>query len=94
MSAHSQQRRRVCFTGRVQGVGFRYTVRSVARGYKVSGYVRNMPDGSVELVAEGEPAELDAFLREIRDQFSGYIRDEQQQIGNATGEFHRFEIRF
>jgi len=94
MSFRSPERRTIRFTGRVQGVGFRYTARSVARHYKVSGYVRNMPDGSVELVAEGAPAELDAFLQEIRDQFSGYIRHEQQDTGKATGEFPGFEIRF
>ena len=47
-------RRRVYFSGRVQGVGFRFTCQSLARGFEVAGYVRNLPDGRVELVAEGE----------------------------------------
>ena len=55
-------RRRVHFSGRVQGVGFRYTCQSIARGFDVGGYVRNLPDGRVEPLAEGEPGELDNFL--------------------------------
>ena len=54
-------RRRVHFSGRVQGVGFRFTCQSLARGFDVAGHVRNLADGRVELVAEGESSELDAF---------------------------------
>ena len=50
------------FSGRVQGVGFRSTCQSLARSFEVAGYVRNLPDGRVELVAEGENSEIDAFL--------------------------------
>ncbi len=52
----------VHYSGRVQGVGFRYTVRSLVPGYDVLGTIRNLPDGRVELVAEGERAELEEFL--------------------------------
>lgn len=55
----------VIFEGRVQGVGFRYTVKELARGFEVRGWVKNLPDGSVELLAAGEADELDAFLHEI-----------------------------
>jgi acylphosphatase len=68
-------RRRVHFSGRVQGVGFRFTCYSLARGYEVAGHVRNLPDGQVELVAEGEPIELDRFLAAIRLEMSAYIRN-------------------
>ena len=54
-------RRRVYFSGRVQGVGFRFTCQSLARGFEVAGYVRNLPDGRVELVAEGETASSTRF---------------------------------
>jgi acylphosphatase len=68
-------RRRVHFSGRVQGVGFRITCHSLARGFEVAGYVRNLPDGRVELVAQGEPTELDDFLAAIRREMSPYIRE-------------------
>ncbi len=57
--------KRVIFEGRVQGVGFRYTVKDLARGFDVCGTVKNLPDGSVELQAMGEPDEVDDFIREI-----------------------------
>jgi acylphosphatase len=83
----------VYFSGRVQGVGFRYNTASIARRYDVAGYVRNCPDGRVELVAEGLPRELDDFLREVREHFSGNIRDEKKDAQEATGEFTGFDIR-
>lgn len=93
MAATNRERRSVVYSGRVQGVGFRYTTRSIARRHAVAGYVRNLPDGTVELVAEGEPRELDAFLREVRDHFDGQIRDEKCDVQAASGEFTGFEIR-
>jgi acylphosphatase len=58
--------RLVHYEGRVQGVGFRYTVKNIARGFDVTGTVRNLPDGRVELVAAAaDPEELGAFLEEI-----------------------------
>ena len=62
------------FSGRVQGVGFRYTAERIAKGFKVRGYVRNLPDGRVELVMEGEPSTLDAFLQAIRSEMGGKIQ--------------------
>jgi acylphosphatase len=88
------ERRHVFYEGRVQGVGFRYTARYIARRYNVSGYVRNLPDGRVELLAEGPPAELDRFLQDIRTEMSGYIRREEITTSPATGNFQGFEIRF
>jgi acylphosphatase len=67
--------KRVIYTGQVQGVGFRYTARELARGFAVAGHVRNRADGSVELVAEGEPAEVDRFLQALESQMAGYIED-------------------
>jgi acylphosphatase len=69
--------RRVLFEGRVQGVGFRYTVKNIARGYEVTGWVRNLPDGRVELQAASiDPAELDDFILEIRERspLAGHIK--------------------
>ena len=59
--------RQVFYEGRVQGVGFRFTVKQIARGFDVTGWVRNLPDGRVELQCSGEPAEVEAFLKEIAD---------------------------
>jgi acylphosphatase len=89
----ASQRSTVCYKGHVQGVGFRYTTHSIARRHNVTGYVRNLPDGRVELVAEGDRGETDAFLQNVREQLSSYIRDERCDIGPATGEFTGFEIR-
>ena len=94
MKAAAQQRSTVLYAGRVQGVGFRYTACSIARQYRVSGFVRNLPDGRVELVVEGEPHEVDAFLREVRERFFNQIRDERSDVEPATGEFTGFDIRY
>jgi acylphosphatase len=60
--------KRVIFEGRVQGVGFRYTTKDLARGFDVCGSVRNLPDGTVELQAMGEADEVAAFIREISEE--------------------------
>lgn len=86
-------RRRVLFHGRVQGVGFRYTTASIARRYPVVGFVRNLPDGSVELVAEAEPSVLDQFLADIAAEFSGNIRNQTIEAVTRDEMFARFEIR-
>jgi acylphosphatase len=71
----STVRLRVCYSGQVQGVGFRDTSRRLAQGFAVGGYVRNLPDGRVELVAEGDRAEVDALLESVRQQLHDHIRD-------------------
>ena len=75
------------FTGRVQGVGFRYTTTHVARSFAVAGYVMNLPDGRVELVAEGEQKELRAFLAAVQDAMGRNITDTRSDLTEANGEF-------
>ena len=83
----------VYYSGNVQGVGFRYTAKSVATGFEVSGSVRNLPDGRVELIAEGEKMELEAFRQAVRDAgLEHFIRDETVQWNEARNEFRGFEI--
>ncbi len=82
----------VHYSGTVQGVGFRYTAARVARSYKITGYVKNLPSGQVELMAEGEPAEIERFLAEIARQMAGYIAEQSVQDQAPQG-FDRFEIR-
>jgi acylphosphatase len=83
----------VLYSGRVQGVGFRYTVKTVATGFEVTGTVRNLPDGRVELVAEGRHAELEEFRTAISGAgLAGFIRDEQVSWADAKNNFRGFEI--
>jgi acylphosphatase len=88
------ERREVLYSGRVQGVGFRYTARQVAGDYEVTGFVRNLADGRVQLVVEGAHAEVDRYMTALADQLSGYIRDAAADVRPATGEFAGFEVRY
>ena len=84
---------RVLYSGHVQGVGFRYTAKAVASGFEVTGTVRNLADGRVELLAEGTRDELDGFRRGIRDAgLEHFIHDEAVTWGEAHGGFRGFEI--
>lgn len=89
----NRTRMQVFYSGRVQGVGFRYTAKTTAMGFEVTGTVRNLADGRVEMVAEGTREELEAFRQAIREAgLGGFIRDEQVSWSSATGEFRGFEI--
>lgn len=84
---------RIFYLGSVQGVGFRYTARSTATGFEVAGTVRNLPDGRVELIAEGARGELEAFRVAVRESgLDHFIRNEDIAWCEATGEFRGFEI--
>lgn len=84
--------KRVLYSGRVQGVGFRYTTQSLATGYPVAGYVRNLPSGEVELVAEGEENAVEAFLAALAQRMAGYISNTTVQDAAPTGQ-SGFRIR-
>ena len=88
------ERQQIFFTGQVQGVGFRYTAHRMASRHPVTGFVRNLPDGRVELVAEGDSAEIDRFVRELRTTMADHIRHCDVHRIPASGEFDGFEIRF
>lgn len=83
----------VLYSGHVQGVGFRYTAKSAARGFDVAGTVRNLTDGRVELIVEGARAELEEFRRAIRDAgLEHFIHDEVVTWSEAQGGLRGFEI--
>ena len=75
-----RRRVRVVYRGRVQGVGFRFTTLEISRNFNVSGYVRNMPDGSVELEAVGGSATVDAFLESVAERMASNIREQDRQM--------------
>ncbi|MCX7661154.1 MAG: acylphosphatase [Candidatus Omnitrophica bacterium] len=82
------------YSGRVQGVGFRYTTEEIALELGVNGWVKNLRDGRVELVAEADEEVLMRFLEEIQKVFSGYIRDTKVEWLPYLGEFRDFRIEF
>ena len=85
--------KRVIYKGRVQGVGFRYTAQQLAEGFPIAGYVRNLPGGDVELVAEGEREQVDAFLAAVARKMAEYIRQTTvEEI--PSGGYKKFEIRY
>ncbi len=83
----------ITFTGRVQGVSFRWTACRVAERFEVAGWVRNEPDGTVRCVAEGEQAQLDAFVEAVQEAMAGNITDTRTTRGEARGDLAGFGIR-
>lgn len=85
--------RKVFYEGKVQGVGFRYTVKRIASGYDVVGTVRNLLDGRVELYAAGEREEVEAFLMEIEEsELKGHLRGVEKHVVEATVGVRGFQI--
>jgi acylphosphatase len=82
----------VYYWGKVQGVGFRYTTLGVARRFPVTGYVKNLLDGQVEIVAEGHAEEVERFLAAVEAEMAGYIRGHTLQDQPPQG-FEEFTIR-
>lgn len=93
MAEGELERREVRYFGRVQGVGFRYTTARIAGRLPVRGFVKNLPDGTVQLVAEGRRDDLDRLLSQIAGEMDRHIESVQSSRVAATGEFTDFEIR-
>lgn len=85
---------RVLYSGKVQGVGFRYTARDIAKAMRVTGWVRNVRDGTVELCAEADEEILKEFLLDIQCHFSRYIHDASTEWTAARAAYDGFEIKF
>lgn len=83
----------VFFGGHVQGVGFRYAVLQVARGFDVTGYVSNLADGRVQLEAEGKKEDVDAFVAAIEEKMHGYIRKVERSGRTRLAQFKGFTIK-
>jgi acylphosphatase len=84
--------RLVLYSGRVQGVGFRMTAAHLARRFAVTGWVRNLPDGRVRLLAEGPVGEVRLFLDAVRGEFADCIDAEEGEDQPLTGQYRSFEI--
>jgi acylphosphatase len=86
--------KRAFFEGRVQGVGFRFTVREIAQGFDVVGWVANLPDGRVQLEAQGESEEVDQFLQAIcESHLRAYIQRHSIQEIDPAESLRGFQIR-
>jgi acylphosphatase len=81
------------FTGRVQGVGFRYAALQVATEFEVSGFVANLPDGRVVLEAEGTRADVEAFMAAVHERMEGYVRKVDRTSAARSPQFSGFSIK-
>lgn len=90
----AKQQRIVYFQGAVQGVGFRFTTCRVASRFDVAGTVRNLPDGRVEIVAEGDTEQIDEFIQAVAERMGRYIRGRTEQIAPYTGRYSSFDVAF
>jgi len=84
----------VIFTGRVQGVGFRFTALGAANRYRLTGFVRNVRDGSVEMLAQGNSADIDNCVREIEESFAGYITETKTEDVSFSPQLKNFKITY
>ena len=84
----------VFYEGNVQGVGFRWSIRHIATGFEVTGWVRNVPDGRVEMQVGGEEGEVRAFLEAIKQsELRGLIKKETESTLTEPVAARGFEIR-
>jgi len=88
-----KKRIHVYYSGSVQGVGFRFTTERIASKLGLKGWVRNIEDGRVELVCEGEESDVDALLTKISEVFADYISEASVERSDPGGEFEDFEVR-
>ncbi len=84
----------IYYSGTVQGVGFRYRTDSIARDYNLRGWVKNLPDGRVELVVQAEEDELNEFISRVEESMSGYISGRQINFSAPESKLSAFGIKF
>ena len=86
--------RKIVFSGRVQGIGFRFTALNIANRYDLKGYVRNIPDGEVEMLAQGSAEMIDDFVRDLQDSFVGSISHIDIEEATPDPKITDFRITF
>jgi acylphosphatase len=86
--------RHIFFSGRVQGVGFRFTAHRIAGNFGLTGFVRNLPDCRVEMLVQGSATDIEICLENIKQTFSGYIKETQIDEVPVNTKYDSFNIRF
>ena len=89
-----QTAKHVIFQGQVQGVGFRYTAKQTARQYKITGFVRNLPDGTVEMFLQGATQDIENCMQDIQESFTGYLRDTRTEPVSYDPRYTDFRVAF
>ena len=89
-----QTAKHILFSGEVQGVGFRYTAHRIARRYNITGFVRNLPDGDVEMLAQGPEQDIKKYIADIQDSFKGYVQDTKIEPVPCNPQHTNFRIAF
>ena len=90
----SQTAKHIIFVGRVQGVGFRFTAFHIANRHKLTGFVRNCADGTVEMLVQGPDSNIDNCIRDIEESFPGYIRDTKIEEIPIDPQYFDFKITY
>lgn len=90
----NQTAKHIIFTGQVQGIGFRFTALDIANRYKLTGLVRNLPDGTVEMIAQGPSDDVADCIQDIKEAFEGYIRETKTEEIPPDPKYTNFKIAF
>ena len=90
----TQTAKHIIFTGQVQGVGFRFTAFNIAQRSKLTGFVRNLFDGTVEMVAQGHPDDIDNCISDIEKSFEGFLRETKAEEIPHDPTYKEFKITF
>jgi acylphosphatase len=90
----NQTAKHIIFTGQVQGIGFRFTALDIANRYKLTGLVRNLPDGTVEMITQGPSEDVADCIRDIKEAFEGYIRETKTEEIPPDPKYTDFKITF
>jgi len=89
----AQKRAHIIYSGTVQGIGFRWAAQAIADSIGLTGWVRNCPNGTVEIVSEGRKEDIEILMNKIENQMAGYIRSKNVEWKKATGKFDSFGIK-